>query len=326
MKAAYIEQTGPPNVIQYGDLAIPPVGDDQVLVKVHAVTVNHVDTYIRSGKFQTQMKFPFVIGRDMAGTVADAGRSVTRFRAGDGVWANNQGYAGRPGTFSDYCVISEDLLYPLPEGIGFREAVAAVHSALTAVIGLQFKVQLSAGETIFVNGGDGNIGNAVVCIAKALGARVAVSSSDKEKQAWIRSAGADLVIDYKHEDVTQKLREFAPAGLNVYWDATAHPDARRALDVIGNRGRIVFIAGGQSETVLPSGPFYLLNCTLYGYTVTDATEAELSTYAKVINHWFERGILKPKIDRVVPLSAAAEAHHLVEGGQVSGKIVLDPAP
>jgi NADPH2:quinone reductase len=112
------------------------------------------------------------------------------------------------------------ICYLLPDGLDLQGAVASVHSALTAVIGLQFKVHLTAGETVFVNGGDGSVGNAVVRIAKALGARVAVTSSNEKKRAWIRNAGADLVIDYKNEDVTEKLREFAASGLNVYWDAT----------------------------------------------------------------------------------------------------------
>lgn len=324
MKASYIKQTGSPDVIRYGDLPVPEIGRDQVLVKVHAVAVNHIDTYIRSGKFPTQLNFPFVLGRDMAGTVVEAGSSVTRFRAGDRVWTNNQGYAGRQGTFASYCVISENLLYFLPDSVGFREGVAAVHSALTAVIGLQFKVHLIEGETIFVNGGDGNVGNAILRIAKALGARVAVTSSDEEKRSWVVSAGADLVIDYKRDDMVQRVRQFAPAGVNVFWDATSRPDAKRAIDVIANRGRIVFIAGGQNETVLPSGQFYLRNCTLYGYTVTDATETELAEYAKKINRWFEKGILNAKIDRVLPLSEAAEAHRLVEGGRLFGKIILQP--
>src|SRR5215472_4763249 len=95
MKAAFIEEFGPPNVIQYGDLPIPEVGPQDVLVKVTAVTVDPIDTYIRSGSFQTHPRFPFIVGRDMTGEVVEAGHDVSRFRAGHRVWANNQGYAGR---------------------------------------------------------------------------------------------------------------------------------------------------------------------------------------------------------------------------------------
>jgi len=324
MKAAFIEHTGPPEVIQYGEIQIPVISADQVLVKTEALAVNPVDTYIRAGSVKTNLPFPFVIGRDLVGTVIKTGERVTRFHEGDRVWTNNQGYDGRQGTFSAYCRIPEHLLYPLPPRIDPCRAVAVVHSALTAVIGLQFKAKLTKGETLFVNGGDGNIGNAVVRIAKALGARVAVTSSNEAKRSWIVGAGADLAIDYKKENVTELLRDFAPAGVDVYWDATRAPEAKQALDVVAHRGRIVFMAGANHETLLPSGRFYLQNCTLYGYTVTDANPGELSEYAMQINRWLKEGILCARIDRVLPLSQAAEAHRLVESGQLFGKIVLEP--
>ena len=324
MKAAYIEQTGPPDVIRYGELHLPKADQDQVLVRTEVLTINPVDTYIRAGAVKTALPFPFVIGRDMVGTVIETGPHVKRLRPGDRVWTNNQGYSGRQGTFAEFCAIPEQLLYPLPAGVAPRQAVALVHSALTAVIGLQYKARPTAGETIFINGGDGNIGNSVVRIAKALGARVVVTSSDLAKRAWIMEAGADLAIDYKNENVTDALRDFVPGGVDVYWDATPSPDAKRAVDVLAHRGRIVFIAGKDHETVLPSGQFYLKNCTLYGYTVTDATPAELEEYASQINHWFEKGVLKARIDRVLPLSEAAEAHRLVAGGTIFGKIILEP--
>ncbi len=111
MRAAYVAHTGRPEAIQFGELATPPMGDGDVTVRVTAVTVNPVDTYIRSGAYQVDMPFPFVIGRDMTGVVVECGRRVSRFRSGDRVWCNNQGYAGRQGTFSELVVVEERLLY-----------------------------------------------------------------------------------------------------------------------------------------------------------------------------------------------------------------------
>lgn len=324
MKAAFIEEFGPPNVIQYGDLPTPEIGPHDVLVKVTAVTVDPIDTYIRSGSFKTHPKFPFIIGRDMTGQVVETGRNVTRFREGQWVWANNQGYAGRQGTFSEYCLIQEDLLYPLPTGADPFEAVAVVHSALTAVLGLQFKAALHWGETLFVNGGDGNVGTAVLQIAKNLGARVAVTSATEEKAKWCEELGADAVINYKTEDVTQAVYKFAPHGVNVYWDATKQPDVRRAVDTVAQRGRIIFIAGLSHETVLPVGRFYLRNCALFGFTVTDATREELAIYASNIIKWLALRTLRAKIALRLPLSDAAKAHHLTESGSLFGKVVLQP--
>lgn len=324
MKAAFIEQFGPPDVIRFGDLPVPEVGPQDVLIQVAGVTVDPIDTYIRSGSFDAHSQFPFIIGRDVTGQVIETGTHVTRFRPGDWVWANNQGYSGRQGTFSEYCRIQEDFLYPLPGGADPFEAVAAVHSALTAVLGLQFKAGLQANETLFVNGGDGNVGTAVLQIAKALGARVAVTSANEEKANWCKELGADIVINYKTDDVTRAIREFAPDGVNVYWDATSRFDARRAIDVLAQRGRVVVMAGRSNETVLPSGEFYVRNCTMYGFTVTDARMEELSSYAAEINKWLSRGVLRTKIASRLPLSAAAEAHRLVENGNLFGKVILQP--
>ena len=324
MKAAFIEEFGPSSVIQYGDLPMPDMGPDDVLVKVSAVTVNPIDTYIRSGSFETHPQFPFVIGRDMTGQVVETGHKVTRFRAGQWAWSNNQGYAGRQGTFSEYCAIQEDLLYPLPDGSDPVETVAIIHSALTAVLGLQFKAGLEAGEALFVNGGDGNVGTAVLQIAKNLGAKVAVTSATEEKAKWCKELGADAVINYKTEDVNEALHKFAPAGVNVYWDATGRPDAHRAVDAVAQRGRIVFMAGRGHETVLPVGAFYVRNCTLFGFTVTDATTEELANCASAINKWLERKSLRARIALRFPLSDAASAHSLNESGSLFGKVVLQP--
>ncbi len=184
MKAAYINELGPPENIKYGDLPEPVVGESDVLVKVAAVTVNPVDTYIRKGIYSVAMKFPFIIGRDMTGVVTAVGAKVTRFQPGDRVWSNCQGYDDRTGTFAEFLSINENRLYALPKGCDMQESVAFLHSALTAVVGLFDRAQLISGETIFINGGSGNVGTAVLQIAKACGARVAVTAGSADKISW----------------------------------------------------------------------------------------------------------------------------------------------
>ena len=124
MKAAYIVKVGPPEDIRYGDLPVPALGNGDVLVKVSAVCVNPVDTYIRSGQFPMDLPFPFIVGRDMAGVVQGVGPAVTLFQPGDRVWCNNQGYHGRQGTFAEYVAVEEGLLYPLPAGVDDKGARA----------------------------------------------------------------------------------------------------------------------------------------------------------------------------------------------------------
>jgi NADPH2:quinone reductase len=324
MQAAYIDQLGPPENIRYGELPLPVVRERDVLVKVAAVTVNPIDTYIRSGAYKTPLPLPFIVGRDLTGVVAEIGPEVTRFTPGDRVWANNQGYDGRQGTFAEYVSVDERLLYPLPPGVDLHETVAVLHSALTAVIGLFAKARVQEGETIFVNGGSGNVGTAVLQLAKASGARVIVTAGNEEKIRWCQELGADLVINYKTQDVEQAIRGFASMGVDIYWDATKAPEVERALSVIARRGRLIVMAGLTHRCTLPVGPFYTSNCTLYGFTVTDATVEELGDYAAQINSWLAKGALRAKIAATLPLSKAAEAHRMFETNDLFGKLVLLP--
>src|SRR5712664_3645085 len=146
MKAAYITQTGPPEVIIYGDLPNPKPGPTQCLIRVAAVDVNPIDTYVRSGMLATKLSFPFVLGRDLAGTVIEAGAKATRFKAGDRVWATNQGFGGRQGTFSELAAVDECWLHVSPAGLSDEEIVALSLVATTAHLGLLRNAKLQPGD------------------------------------------------------------------------------------------------------------------------------------------------------------------------------------
>ncbi len=324
MKAAYIEQVGPPEIIQYGDLPEPIVREHDVLVRVVAVAVDPVDTYIRSGAYPIRMTFPFIIGRDMTGIVTAVGASVQRFNAGDRVWSNNQGYDGRNGTFAELLAIDESLLYHLPDGADMQQSVAVLHSALTAVVGLFDKAQLKPAETLFIDGGSGNVGTAVLQLAKASGARVAVTAGSADKTSWCEELGADLVINYKTQNVKEEVLKFAPQGVDIFWNATQAPDVEAALSMMARRGRMIIMSGLKHRSELPINQFYTRNCTIYGFTITDRTVDELSTAATQINSFLKQGSIKTKIHEVMPLSRAADAHRLLAQGELFGKVVLTP--
>src|SRR5512137_1865970 len=170
MKAAFFTQTGPPDVIQYGDLPDPKPGPTQCLVRVAAVDVNPIDTYIRAGLVPSKPSFPAILGRDLAGTVIECGPGARRFNPGDRVWATNQGLGDRPGTFSELAAVDERWLYPIPPGVKEEDIVALSLVAVTAHLGLVLKAQLKAGEILFVNGGAGGVGSCVVQMARQIGA------------------------------------------------------------------------------------------------------------------------------------------------------------
>ena len=209
MKAAYIDQIGPPEAIRYGELPTPTVGASDVLVRVSAVAVDPVDTYIRSGKLPMRLPTPFIIGRDMVGRVDRVGSAVTRYQPGDQVWCNNQGFDGRQGTFAEELVIDEKLLYPLPDGADKRQVVAFLHSGLTALIGLD-RAQLAAGESIFIAGGAGNVGSAVLQFARGRGAKTFATAGSQAGIDLVRAARGRRRGKYKTEDVVARAAQWLP--------------------------------------------------------------------------------------------------------------------
>ena len=326
MKAAFIETPGPPESIRYGDLEEPIPRNNQVLVKVVAVTVNPIDTYIRSGAYPIPLPRPFIVGRDLVAIVEAVGRGVTRFAPGQRVWCNNQGYGGRQGTFAEFVAVDEGLLYPLPDGVNEHEAVAVVHSALTSCIGLVREAAIQAGETLLINGGSGNVGSAALQVAHYFGARVIVTAGSTEKIRRCLELGADRAVNYKTEDVAAAIRDFAPQGVDVYWDTTREPDFERSVPLLKHRGRIILMAGLNAHPPFPVGAFYTKDCSMHGFAITNATPEELRDVADQINRLLAAGALRAKVDRVLPLAEAAMAHRLFEEHQaeLNGKIVLIP--
>ena len=328
MKAAYFTRTGPPEVIQYGDLPDPRPAPGQCLVKVIAVDVNPIDTYIRAGLVPSKPVFPAILGRDLAGTVLECGPEVKRFNKGDRVWATNQGLGDRPGTSSEMAAVDEKWLYPIPSGVKEEDIVALSLVAVTAQLGLVRKAQLKSGEILFVNGGAGGVGSCVVQMAKSMGAKVITTAGSDAKADACRQLGADVVINYQTDDIDDAIRRAAPDGVNVWWETLRQPDFDRAVPLLAMRGRYVLMAGRDAKPVFPVGPFYVKDCSLHGFAMFNGTPEELRAAAEDINRWVLEGNLKARIDRVLPLSAAMEAHRLQEdstirqSGVVSGKIVL----
>jgi len=330
MKAAYIEETGPPENIIYGDLPDPIPQGAEVLVNVGAVAVNPVDTYIRNGANYWELPRPFVIGSDVAGTVTAIGPEATRFNVGDRVWGTNQGFMGRQGTFAEQCAIDECWLYPTPDDVRDEAAAACALVGVTAHLGLFRDVQLQEGESIFVHGGTGGVGSMVVQMAKAAGAQVITTGGSDEKCARCLELGADVAVNYKTQDVSEAVKQFAPAGVNVVWETIREPDFETLVPYLAERGRLVLMAGRDARPPFPVGPFYVKGCSLHGFVMFKATWVELSACAVDISRWLSAGKLQPQISQTLPLSEAATAHRLQEentlngAGTLAGKIVLKP--
>jgi NADPH:quinone reductase len=330
MKSAYINQPGPPENIVYGDLPSPVPTGSQVLVKISAVAVNPVDTYIRSGAIAFNLPKPFVVGCDLAGTVESAGPEATRWKPGDRVWGSNQGLMGRQGTFSEYAAVDEVWLYATPQGVSDRAAAAAALVGITAHLGLFRNAQLRRGETVFVNGGTGGVGSCVVQMAKTVGARVIATAGSEEKEQMCRELGADCVVNYRRDDLDAAIRQFAPQGVNVWFETLREQNLEQAIGHLATRGRLVLMAGRDSRPPFPVGPFYVKDCSVHGFAMFNASPEEQRRSAEDIGRWLADGKLRPRISRVMPLSQTAAAHRLQEestlhkSGELAGKIVLEP--
>jgi NADPH:quinone reductase len=330
MKAAYITQTGPPENITVGELPTPEPAEGQVLVRVRAAALNPVDTYIRAGSIPMPTPFPFIVGCDLAGVVETCGPDAKRFKVGDRVWGSNQGLLGRQGTFAEFAAVGEESLYPIPDGVSDESAAACALVGITAHLGLVRDAKLKSGETLFVNGGTGGVGSMVVQMSKAIGARVITTVGSDEKAAAARESGADEVINYKTEDVAERVKELAPGGVDVWWETLREPDFELTVPLLAPRGRMILMAGRDARPQFPVGPFYVKGCHLYGFAMFNATPDEQRAAADDINRWLTEGKLKPRIDRVMPLDEAAAAHRLQEentigkAGTLAGKIVIKP--
>jgi len=330
MKAAYIEQTGGPESIIYGELPDPTPGAGEVLVRVGAASVNPIDTYVRAGLVGAELPVPFVVGSDFAGTVEAVGEGVTNWHPGDAVWGANQGGQGRQGTAAELACVGAEWLHATPEGVSDEEAAAIALVGITAHIGLVLKAGLREGEIVFVNGGAGGVGSMVVQIAKVSGARVIATAGSDARVTKAAELGADEVINYQTEDVTARVNDLAPDGINVLWETRRETDLDWAVSLLAHRGRLIVMAGREARPVLPVGPLYVKDCSVHGFAMFNYTAAEQRQCGDDLNRWLAEAKLRANIDRVLPLSEAAEAHRLQEvntiglAGTLAGKIVLKP--
>ena len=322
MKAAYLTQTGGTEVIQYGDLETPVPAPGQVLIENHAVSVNPIDTYVRSGVVAFELPTPYLPGCDAAGVVSAVGEGVDQFAVGDRVWLTNQGLLGRQGTFAEKIAVDADWCFPLPAEVDFKDAAANALVGITAHLGLFREANLKPAESVLVIGGTGGVGSMVVQMAKAAGATVVTTAGSDEKAQRALELGADHVINYKQQPIGETVKQLVPEGINVFWETRRMPDFDEAIDFMAPRGRMVLMAGRDSRPEFPVGPFYVKECSLHGFVMFKASPAEMKSCAEQMNDWMVSGALKSNIAIDLPLFEAAESHRLQEAETGGGKIVL----
>ncbi|MDQ4491175.1 NADPH:quinone reductase [Sinomonas sp. ASV486] len=323
MQAAFVRELGGAEKIEVGRLPVPDAGPTDLLVRMEASAVNHVDLFVRSGAYQTKTPFPFVIGRDLVGTVEATGPGVVGFSPGDRVWTNSLGHAGRQGAFSEYAVVGADRLYTLPDGVDPSDAAPVLHATATAHIGLVREAALQPGETVFIAGGGGAVGSATIQLARAMGAHVVTSASADDGE-WCRSLGADVTLDYRDPDLAVKIGHAAPAGVDVWWDNSGHHDFEVTLPLLRQGARVIMMAGMAAAPILPVGALYTRDAKLCGFAISNASVSDLAGAARVINSLLAEGGLVSRVGATFRLADAAKAHEALESGDVRGRVLVVP--
>jgi NADPH:quinone reductase-like Zn-dependent oxidoreductase len=316
MKAIVYEKYGPPEVLQFKDVEKPTPSDDEVLVKIHATSVNYGDWGNLRGKpfimrfFQGLFKPKKILGDDIAGRVEAVGKSVKQFQVGDDVFGMIDG-----GAFAEYTCVTEDYLVIKPAKISFEEAAAVPIAAITALQGLRDKGQIQSGHKVLINGASGGVGTFAVQIAKSFGAEVTGVCS-KNKLDMVRSIGADHVIDYKKEDFTKSGQRYdLILAVGGY-----HPisDYKRALSPEG----IYVCTGGsmaQYFQALILGPMIgMIGSKKLGVVFPIPSQKDLDFLMEL----FTAGKVVPVIDKRYTLSDVPEALRYFGEGQAKGKIVI----
>lgn len=331
MKAAFFDSTGTPDVIRVGDVPTPEPESGEVRVRVLAASINPIDTYIRSGAAPMSLPKPAITGTDFAGVVDVVGPG-TSLKVGQRVWGSNQGLLGRQGTCAEFVCVEERWAYPTPDGVSDEQAACGALVGITAHLGLFQRANLRAGEFVFVNGGTGGVGSMVVQMAKATGAKVIATVGSEEKAREATDLGADVVINYKSDDVPARVKDATGGkGVDVWYETLPPGDFDRTVELMAPRGRVVVMAGRAARPVLPNGPFYVKGLSLLGFAMFAMTADEQRVCANDINKWLSEKKLRSLIGARFPLAETAAAHQLQEdntlrkAGTLTGKILILPS-
>src|SRR5262245_37249827 len=245
MKAAFFMKHGGPEVLQYGEVPDPVARPGELLVDVHAASVNAADWKMRAGGYAPAPHFPYVLGRDFSGIVAALGPDVTDFKVGDPVFAVCD--VGQEGAYAEKVAIKAAIVARKPDELSHADCASLALAGLTALVSLEDTLKLQRGETILVQGGAGGVAGFAIQLAKHIGARV-VTTARTENQAYVRSLGADEVIDYRSEDFTRKVTP-----CDAVFDTVGGDVALKSFAVLKPGGRAAFIASGNSAPAAPAG-------------------------------------------------------------------------
>lgn len=320
MKAALLNSFGNPDAFEVRDVPTPVPQAGEVLVRVHATSINPLDYQVRRGDYSDYVPLPAITGHDVSGVIEEVGPNVTTFSPGDEVWYTPQIFEG-PGSYAEYHVASQGIVGLKPPSLSHLEAASLSLVGGTAWEALAVRASLQEGESILVHGGAGGVGHVAIQIAKAMGAKV-FTTLRKQDFEFARRMGADVLIDYESENyVDTVMRETDGRGVDIVFDTIGGDTLTRSPDVLAQLGRVVTIVDIDQPQVLIEA--WGKNAS-YHFIFTRQNRGKQDELSALV----ERGQLRPHVGAVYPLADISLAHARLESRNngIQGKIVIAVVP
>ena len=330
MKAIIIEKYGKNVPLIMSEQPMPNIGEHDVLVEIHAASLNPIDSKIKEGKmkFLLNYRFPLILGNDFSGVVVKVGDRVNTFKPGDEVYGRPR--KNRIGTLAEFITVHEDDIWLKPQNLTFEEAASIPLIGLTTYQAFVDILNLQKGQKILIHAGSGGVGTFAIQLAKLMGAYVATTASDKGYEL-VKSLGADLIINYRKENFEEML-----TGYDAVFDTLGGEVLAKSFRILKPGGQIVSISGVPNARFGKEAKLGWLKTTILSIASRKITAREKESQTryhflfmkpsgeqlKVIKEFIEGGFIKPIMDKVYQLNDAGQAFNYLESGRAKGKVVV----
>jgi NADPH:quinone reductase-like Zn-dependent oxidoreductase len=305
MKAALINSFGGPEALVYGDMPDPVAGPDEVVVDIHAASINAADWKGRSGAYGSPVEFPYILGRDFSGVVSAVGANVSDFTVGDTVFGVCD--VGQEGAYAEKVAIKASIIARKPDFLSHVEAASLALTGLTAIVSIEDTLKLKSGESILIQGGAGGVAGFAVQLAKHLGAHV-ITTASAGNHEYLQELGADQIIDYNKDSFVDVVTD-----CDAVFDTVGGDVATQSFSVLKPGGRAAFIASGQTAPVSPRDDVQSLR---------PGVGRARQFLDRIVELVEKKAVRLPEI-KTYPLSEAAAAHTVSEARHLRGKLVME---
>ncbi|CAH1272647.1 CRYZ [Branchiostoma lanceolatum] len=319
MRAVVVREFGGPEVLKVEEVAVPQAQGKQVLIKVSAVGVNPVETYIRSGTHNIKPPLPWTPGNDAAGVVEEVGKEATKFKKGDRVFTKST----VTGAYAEYTVAEEDAAFRLTDRLSFQQGAAAGTPYMTAYRALFHRTHGKPGETVLVHGASGGVGLAAVQLAKARGMVVMGTAGSSEGMELVRKNGASHVFNHREEGYTDKIMAAtAGVGVDLIIEMLANVNLEKDLELLARHGR-VGVVGNRGPTEINARAAMTKETSIIGVMLYHMDAKELGETMSALYAGFTQGTLNPVVGKEYSLEQTPQAHKdIIETKSAMGKVVI----